>query len=360
MAERSNGQRTLTGASGLVVGGAGFVGSNLTRLLLDAGIGHVTVVDNLLSSEATNVPVDTRVSLHIGSITDPRILDGLRTDYDYVWHLACYHGNQSSIADPMADHANNLLPSLVLFDYLTRRQDPTAVVYAAAGCAVAEKVYGQPRATSEDAPVSLFHDSPYSISKIAGELYGNYFWKQNGLPLVKARFQNVYGPGEILGAGQWRGTPATIWRNVVPTFIWKALHGEPLRLDHGGHTSRDFIYVEDLCRGLIACALRGRPGEAYNLASGVETTILQLAETILAETRSTAVLEVADARSWDNSGNRYGDPAKSDRELAFRANVPLAEGIQRTVTWTRHNENFIDACIHRHLPALERYTGGIY
>ena len=78
-------------------------------------------------------------------------------------------------------------------------------------------------ATAEDAPVSLFHDSPYSISKLVGEMYGNYYFMRYGLPFVKARFQNVYGPGEILGAGRWRGTPHTVWRNVTPTFIWKAL-----------------------------------------------------------------------------------------------------------------------------------------
>ena len=76
-----------------------------------------------------------------------------------------------------------------------------------------------------------------------------------------------------MGAGQWRGTQHTVWRNVVPTFIWKAMQHESLPLDNGGETSRDFIYVEDMARGLIACALNGVPGEVYNLATGVETKI---------------------------------------------------------------------------------------
>ena len=70
--------------------------------------------------------------------------------------------------------------------------------------------------------------------------------------LVKARFSNVYGPGEILGAGMWRGTVHTIWRNVIPTFIWRALNNESLELDNGGNASRDFIYVRDMARGLRA------------------------------------------------------------------------------------------------------------
>ena len=66
---------------------------------------------------------------------------------------------------------------------------------------------------------------------------------------MRARFQNVYGPGEVLGAGRWRGTPATVWRNVTPTFVYRALKGLPLQLDNGGVASRDFVYVEDVARG---------------------------------------------------------------------------------------------------------------
>jgi nucleoside-diphosphate-sugar epimerase len=140
------------------------------------------------------------------------------------------------------------------------------VVYAAAGCAGAE-------ATREDAPVSLFHDTPYAFSKLVGEMYGNFYLSRYGLPFVKARFQNVHGPGEMLGAGRWRGTPETVWRNVTPTFIWKAFHGKPRPVENGGVASRDSVFVEDIMTGLVASALKGEPGEVYNLGSGKETTI---------------------------------------------------------------------------------------
>ena len=142
---------------------------------------------------------------------------------------------------------------------------------------MAAKTFDAAPATTEDAPISLYHDSPYQISKLVGELYSNYYFTQYQLPVVKARFQNVYGPGEILGAGQWRGTPATVWRNVVPTFVYKALHGMPLPVENAGMASRDFIYVADVCRGLLACALRGKAGEVYNIANGTETSIKDLA-----------------------------------------------------------------------------------
>ena len=108
-------------------------------------------------------------------------------------------------------------------------------------------------------------------------MYGNYYFRRHQMPFTKARFQNVYGPREILGAGRWRGTPHTVWRNVTPTFVFKALHGEALPLINGGEDGRDFIYVGDLVEGLIRIAGYGNLGEAYNLASGRETRIHDLA-----------------------------------------------------------------------------------
>ena len=136
------------------------------------------------------------------------------------------------------------------------------------------------------------------------------FYSQYDFPFVKARFQNIYGQ-EILGAG-WRGTINTIWRNVTPIFIWKAIHNEELSLDAGGETSRDFIFVEDVVRGLICCALKGNAGESYNLASGVETKIKTLAKSIIKITSSKSELILQpNRRPWDHSGNRFGSTKKS-------------------------------------------------
>lgn len=333
----------------LIVGGAGFVGSNLAHALVnDGGIDDLWIVDNLLSSELVNVPQHTSVRFLMGSIADDQILSQLPGDLDYVFHLACFHGNQSSIHDPIKDHDNNTITSLKLFEHLSRSTSLRKVVYAAAGCAVAEKTYGEPAATSEDAPVSLFHDSPYSISKLVGEMYGNYYFTQYGMPFVKARFQNVYGPREILGAGNWRGTRHTVWRNVTPTLIWKSLHGEPLPLDNQGESSRDFIYVDDIVRGLLACAVNGEPGEAYNLASGRETSILELANIINGLTENSQPHSLGPARPWDRSGRRFGSPDKSRDQLGFEARVPIGEGLARTVEWTKENHHLIRQTMARH------------
>lgn len=341
-------QKAANGQSFLVTGGAGFVGSNLVRRLLELGAARVHIVDNLLSAERVNVPDDPRVVFSETSITDDRLLAGLRDEYDYVFHLCTYHGNQSSIHDPLADHENNTLTTLKLYERLKHFRRPRRIVYSSAGCSVAVKTFDAADATEETDVVSLKQDSPYSMSKIFGEFYSVYYFNQHALPTVRARFQNVYGPGEILGAGRWRGTPATVWRNVTPTFVFKALQGEPLPLENEGIATRDFIYVADVAEGLIACALEGRAGEAYNIASGRETSIRELAERINALARNAAGVSHLPRRPWDHSGKRYGSTAKSERELGFRATIGIDEGLRRTVEWTTANLDLIKRTIAKH------------
>ena len=339
---------SFTDAQVLVVGGAGFVGSNLVHQILEQAPREIIVVDNLLSSDVANIPSDPRVRFVFGSITEDKILAALPDDLDFAFHLACYHGNQSSIANPIADHDNNTLTSLKLFERLKDIKQLKKVIYAAAACAVAEKTYDAPTATTEEQPVTLYHDSPYSISKIIGELYGNYYFQRHKLPFVKARFSNVYGPREILGAGQWRGTVHTVWRNVTPPFIWRSLNGEALPLDNGGNASRDFIFVEDMARGLMACALKGVAGEVYNLATGRETSILELATLINEFTGNKTPLDLRPARDWDRSGKRFASTEKTESELGFTAKVETREGVRRTVEWTKTNADLIKRSMSRH------------
>ena len=347
----------MKGATALVTGGAGFVGSNLVRRLLDDGAGEVVVVDNLISAERSNLPSDPRLELLEGSIADDAILEGLDDRFDLVFHLATYHGNQSSIANPLEDHANNLVTTLKLYERLKGFRRVGKVVYSASGCTLAPHTFDSPEAVTEDGPVPFDLDSPYQISKVVGEFHSVYYFNQHRLPVVRARFQNVYGPGEVLGAGRWRGTPATVWRNVTPSFIYRGLRGLPLRVDNGGIASRDFIYVDDIVEGLLRCADRGAPGDVYNLASGVQTTILELAELVNELTGNPAGIEPAPQRAWDHAGKRYGSTVKSERELGFRCQVGLREGLTRTVAWTRANLDRIEACIDRHSGRLQAVGG---
>ena len=332
----------------LIVGGAGFVGGNLIRRLLQCSPREILIVDNLLSAERVNVPVSPEITFVEGSITDDKILQDLRDDLDYVFHLATYHGNQNSIHNPLADHENNTLTTLKLFERIKGFKKIKRVVYTSAGCTMAEKTFGEANATTEDSPVSLHLDSPYQISKIIGEFYSNYYFKQYHLPVVKARFQNVYGPGEILGAGKWRGTPATVWRNVIPTFIYRGLKQMALIVENEGRATRDFIYVDDIVDGLILCASTGVAGEVYNLASGVETRILDLAQLVNQLTGNPSPIELGPRREWDHSGRRFGSTVKSKETLDFEAFVGLEDGLKRTIDWTRRNLDWVETCIEKH------------
>jgi len=342
----------------LIVGGAGFVGSNLTKMILNENEKvNLVIVDNLLSSERFNIPVDYRITFLDGSIVDDSILKHINDSFDYIFHLAAYHGNQSSIHDPMKDHENNALTTIKLLNHVRNFKKIKKFVYSSAGCSVAEKTFDEAKPTTEEDPINLNQDSPYSISKIMGEFYCVYFYKQHNIPTVRARFQNVYGPGEVLGAGQWRGTPATVWRNVIPTFIYKALKGFPIPLENGGIATRDFIYVDDICRGLILCALKGRDGDVYNLGTGKETSIKELADLILKLTNSQSKIEMLPKRSWDNSGRRYASIDKAKNELGFNPLIDMEQGLKLTIKWTKQNLDKIELCIEKHREHLLRYQG---
>jgi nucleoside-diphosphate-sugar epimerase len=340
-------EKTIKDSSIFVTGGAGFVGSNLVKQVLKLGASKVMVIDNLLSAEKENLPNDNRLTFLQGSASDKNVLKNLLDEYDYGFHLVTFHGNQSSIFDPLRDHDNNTLPTLMLCEHIKEFKKLRKIVYSSAGCTVAKKTFDEASATTEESPVSLYLDSPYQMSKIFGEFYFNYYFKQYNLPAVKARFQNVYGPGEVLGAGEWRGTPATVWRNVVPTFVYRALNGMELTVENNGIATRDFIYVDDIVNGLIQCALNGKEGEVYNLASGVETSIMELAKIIM-ELSGSGKIEYTPGRDWDNSGKRFGSTGKAEQELRFSVEIDIHEGLKRNISWTKENMPFIQAAISKH------------
>ena len=142
---------------------------------------------------------------------------------------------------------------------------------------------------------------------------------------------------------------------MTPTFIWKALHQEALPVENGGTASRDFIFVEDIARGLIRCAIRGEPGEIYNLASGIETSILDLAQLINELTGNPTPIAIAPARDWDRSGRRFGAPDKARERLEFVATTRLRDGLRQTIDWTRTNLERIRAVMLQH----SRYVPGL-
>ena len=131
-------------------------------------------------------------------------------------------------------------------------------------------------------------------------------------------------------------------------------------LHNNGDVSRDFIFVDDIVEGLVRCATHGEAGGVYNLSSGEETTIRELAEAIADVVGTGSVeLRAIPGRPWDRSGRRFGDPTKANKDLGFEARVPFEEGIRRTVEWTQDNLVRIDAAIDRHRQRIEAFEAAI-
>jgi UDP-glucose 4-epimerase len=308
----------------LITGGAGCIGSNLTRALLSRAK-LIVVLDDLSSSEQWNVPQDPRVKFIEGDVCQD---DTLAQVFSYrpevVFHLAALFANQNSIEHPREDLRVNGLGSLKVLQYAQMAR-VERFVFASSGCSV----YGAeaPLPVTEDF-VSLELDTPYQITKLLGELYCNYFHHYMRIPVVRARFFNVFGPGEIPGR----------YRNVIPNFVYRALLGKVLTITGTGEETRDFTYVDDIVAGVLACAENdGAVGQAFNLASGRETRVIDLARTINAETGNGAGIEFAGSRDWDRITRRCASVEKARSLLGYHPRTGLRKGLRHVIAWTRAN-----------------------
>ena len=314
----------------VVTGGAGAIGSRLVARCLDLGTEYVVAIDNLTSGYAWLLPPDPRVRLVQADVCDLLDLEFAATS-PTVFHLAAFFANQNSVDHPRDDLHTNGLGTLTTLMWAAGR-GARRFVYASAGCSIAG--HGIDAPIREDMPVSLALDTPYQITKALGEFYCNYF--DHRIPTVRCRFFNSYGPGEVPGP----------YRNVIPNFIWRALHGEPLVITGTGDETRDFIYVDDLVSGLLAAAERpGASGEAFNLGTAIQTRIIDLAEIVIKACRSTSRIEFGPRRPWDRSIHREADISKAKTALGFQPTVGIREGIERTVDWFREHFDRIAAAM---------------
>lgn len=306
----------------VVTGGSGAIGSRLVARLLEAGAEQVVVVDDLSSGYEWLLPRDNRLRLVTRDICEA---DAFPDDLEapLVFHLAAFFANQNSVDHPLEDlHTNGrgtLRTLMWAAEHKARR-----VVFASAGCSIAG--HGVEAPIREDMPVSLHLDTPYQITKALGEFYCNYFDQM--VETVRCRFFNSYGPGEVPG----------LYRNVIPNFIWRALNGAPLVITGDGSETRDFIWVDDLVQGLLLCATTsGARGGAFNLGTGRQTRIRDLAEMVIAACESSSSIEFAPRRPWDKSLRREADITLAGTTLGFAPAGTVAAGIPRTVEWFREN-----------------------
>jgi UDP-glucose 4-epimerase len=206
----------------------------------------------------------------------------------------------------------------------------TRLVFASSGCSV----YGSqaPLPLKEDF-VSLHLDTPYQITKLLGELYCNFFHNYYGLPVAIARYFNVYGPGEIPGA----------YRNVIPNFIWWAIHKKPLPITGTGEETRDFTFVEDIVDGTLRLGVVPEAiGDAFNLASNKETRIADIAGMVNAITGNKNGIQMVARRDWDKITRRRASIDKASQVIGYQPEMNISEGIKKVYEWIIQNRDRIE------------------
>ena len=179
--------------------------------------------------------------------------------------------------------------------------------------------------------------TPYQITKMLGELYCNFFYNHYGLKVVKPRFFNSYGPGEVPGQ----------YRNVIPNFIYWAMKGLPLPITGTGEETRDFTYVGDIVDGLLRAGyFESAIGQEFNLASGRETKIIDLANMINELTGNKAGIRFASRRKWDTKSRLLASIERARKLIGYEPTTSIEEGLRKTIQWFRENWDKIDASAH--------------
>jgi UDP-glucose 4-epimerase len=296
----------------LVTGGCGFIGTNLVRRLAAHRI-PLRVLDNLSVGTRANLP--DGVDLAVGDIRDPSAVARAVEGVDAVVHLAASTGVPDSVRDPATDFDINVVGTFALL----RASVAASVrrfVLASSNAAIGEH---PPPVDEQRVPRPI---SPYGAGKLAGEGYCIAFGAAYGLQTFVLRFSNVYGPY------------STHKTSVVARFLREGLQTGAVTVYGDGRQTRDFLYVEDLCTAVEAALSAAGSGEVFQVASGVETTVLALVEHLRAATGHDFKIDFAPARAGDIARN-VSDIAKASRLLGYRPSVSLDAGLRRTYDWFR-------------------------
>jgi UDP-glucose 4-epimerase len=308
----------------VVTGGAGFIGANLVaRLVREPGISRIEVVDDLSTGNRDNLDDVPEATLHVGSILDESLLDGVLADADAIVHLAARPSVPRSLAEPLATHQANATGTLHVLE-AARRAGRLHTVLASSS-----SVYGANPTLPKSEDLRPVPMSPYAVSKLATETYALAYQECFKLPVLVLRFFNVFGPLQPAGHA---------YAAAVPTFIDAAMRGEPIPLHGDGEQTRDFTYVGNVA-DVIVDALRRRVTSTnpVNLAFGSRRS---LNEVIAELGRQLGVAPTTRALP-----SRPGDVRHSQADQTrFRSLFPdveatdFTDGLVDTLAWFRSSD----------------------
>jgi UDP-glucose 4-epimerase len=306
----------------LVTGGAGFIGSHLTERLLARG-DDVVVLDDLSTGKRANVPAGAQ--LIEGDVRDADVVATAARDAAAVCHIAGQASIFRSFATPELDLSVNVGGTLAIVEACIREGVPRLVN------ASSMTVYGEPTRvpTPEDEPCVPI--SYYGVTKYAAERYAQIAGMREDVELAvtSLRMFNVYGERQSL---------TDPYQGVLAIFLGNVLRGEPITIHSDGTQTRDFVYVGDAVDAWLAVLdSPATAGAVLNVGSGRETTIAELADSVLAglgHTRDTWDVQTAPAQTGDQ--RRSGaDVSAIEATTDWRATVPLEEGLAATLAWAR-------------------------
>lgn len=294
----------LRGRTVLVTGGAGFIGSHLTRELVAHN--EVRVLDDLTTGTAEAVP--DAATLIEGDVTDQGTVKRAMAGIDVAFHQAAVVSVEESVTDPSRSHRVNVDGTLAV---LEAARDADARVVLASSAAV----YGDPNSLPVTVDEPMTPRSPYGADKVAADSYARAYEATYGIPVVALRYFNAYGPGQ---RGPYSG--------VIEAFLRRAAAREPLTVHGDGAQTRDFVHVSDVVRANLAAATTEHTGTAYNVGTGESVTVNELAGMVLEETGSDVDVRHEAARPGDVRHSRAATDRARDR-LGFEARVPIRDGL---------------------------------
>jgi len=308
----------LEGVRVLVTGGAGFVGSSLTKRLIGMGA-EVTVLDDLFTGRRENLP-DSGFRFVQGSVCDQSAVEPLVAANEVIFHCAA-RNIVVSTRNPREDYQTNIGGTLNVL-LAARDHGGKRVVYTSS-----TSVYGNPRylPINEDDHLSLL--TPYAVSKLAGEKYCMAFYESYGLRTTAVRYSNIFGPGQ---------DPANPYCGVVAKFAESLFAGRPPVIHGDGNQTRDFTFIDDAVEATVLAATSDRAlGEVFNVGTGVETRVNELAAILIRLIGVAVEPTHTDRRDVDNIRRRVVNIEKTRRALRWVPEVTLEEGLKRTVAWQR-------------------------
>ena len=304
----------------LVTGGSGFIGSHLCRKLLGEGHG-VRVLDNLSSGKRANLSdVAGDIDFHEADLRDEDAVQRAVKGVEYILHHAAVASVQTSVEEPLKEQQINSVGTLNLLE-AARQAGVRRVVFAASAAA-----YGNDPRVPKREDMRPTPESPYAISKLAGEYYCGVYDRLYGLETVCLRYFNVYGP---------RQDPASPYSGVISIFAKRMLNGL-VPLVHGdGLQTRDFVSVYDVvAANMLAHQVESARGQVYNIGSGRRSTLMDLLTALNVVLSSDIQAEFVEARAGDVRDS-LADISKAQSELGYRPSMDLQRGLREVIEWMR-------------------------